>query len=280
MGSDARQGAALEALLRRHPPRVRVECDPVFFPRRALEQGRPRSEVEQVALLSAMLAYGRVDAFMAVLRAILDACGDRLDALRRSPPPGWRWPAYRLSRGSDIAAFVDAMGAVVERRGGLWESFRAGWSDDRNPRNGLASLRRDLLAAAPARRRTRGLLHLLPGVEAGQCAKRWMLFLRWMVRRNDGVDLGLWTEVSPRDLVVPLDRHIAFLGRALGWTRRRTNDFRTAAEITAVLRRFDSADPLRYDFALCHLGIAGRCRHGRNPCPRDCAFGEFCAARR
>ena len=36
-------------------------------------------------------------------------------------------------------------------------------------------------------------------------------------------------------------------------------DHRTAAEITAALSRLDPRDPLRYDFALAHMGISGLC---------------------
>jgi len=274
--SDAEWREALERLLRERPPADRANDDPVFFPRRAMELGRSRIEIEHMALLSAMLAYGRVAVFLAVLRTLAEESDYRLSALLRDPTDGRRWPAYRLSRGDDIAAVVRAAVSVTERRGGLWESFRPGWETDETVRAGVAALRGDLLRAIPSRRRTRGVLHLLPGVENGQCAKRWMLFLRWMVRRDD-VDLGLWSGVPPRALVIPLDRHIGFLGRAFGWTRRRTDDARTAEEITAVLRRFDPADPLRYDFALCHLGISGLCRHARGGrCPPECAFRGVC----
>lgn len=274
--SDAEWRETLERLLRERPPADRAQYDPVYFPRRAKDLGRSRPEIEQMALLSAMLAYGRVSAFLTVLRTLAEDSDYRPATLLQGSFDGRRWPAYRLSRGEDIASVVRAAVSVTERRGGLRESFQPGWDSDASVRAGVAALRGDLLQAIPPRRRTRGVLHLLPGVENGQCAKRWMLFLRWLVRRDD-VDLGLWTAVPPRALVIPLDRHIAFLGRAFGWTRRRTDDARTAEEITAVLRRFDPEDPLRYDFALCHLGISGLCRHAREGrCSPECAFRGVC----
>ncbi len=278
--SDSEWRVALEKLLREHPPIARLERDPVRFPHAAWKQGRARPQVEQVALLSAMLAYGRVAAFMAALDAIFSVCDYRLSTLFETPPSGWRWPAYRLSRGADIAAFAEAICRVTDRRGGLWESFRQGWAPRRDILDGLAALRNDLLAAAPRPRHTRGFLHLLPAVGETCRAKRWMLFLRWMVRRTGGVDLGLWMEIPPSSLIIPLDRHIAFLGRAFGWTRRRTDDLRAAREITAVLRRFAPRDPLRYDFALCHLGISGHCRPARGGgCSPACWFQRVCRAR-
>jgi uncharacterized protein (TIGR02757 family) len=85
------------------------------------------------------------------------------------------------------------------------------------------------------------------------------MWLRWMVRGPDAIDLGFWSEVGPARLTVPLDTHVHRLGRYLGLTGRRQADWRTAAEITAALRALDPADPLRYDFALAHMGISGQC---------------------
>ena len=81
-----------------------------------------------------------------------------------------------------------------------------------------------------------------------------MLYLRWMVRPADGIDLGLWREIPASLLLVPVDTHIHKLGRNLGFTRRANLSWQTAEEITEALRQFDRRDPTKYDFALCHLG--------------------------
>jgi endonuclease III len=91
-----------------------------------------------------------------------------------------------------------------------------------------------------------------------------MLFLRWMIRPADGVDLGLWP-LPTRILVCPVDTHIHKLARNLGFTKRTDTSFRTALEITAALALFDPEDPVKYDFALCHLGMAQRCPSRRDP---------------
>jgi hypothetical protein len=108
-----------------------------------------------------------------------------------------------------------------------------------------------------------------PGTGA---AKRPNMYLRWMARPDDGVDLGLWPFVPTRDLVIPLDTHIFRIGRHLGFTSRKTPGFRTALDITRSLARFDPEDPVKYDFALSRLGILEGCpRHLR---ALDC---ELCA---
>ncbi|HZN92334.1 MAG TPA: DUF2400 family protein [Myxococcales bacterium] len=99
---------------------------------------------------------------------------------------------------------------------------------------------------------------MLPAVGGG-AAKRLNLYLRWMVRGPDEVDFGIWTRVSPARLVIPLDTHIHRMARHLGLTRRKTAGWKTAEEITAALRRIDPADPVKYDFALCHFGMSGAC---------------------
>ena len=82
------------------------------------------------------------------------------------------------------------------------------------------------------------------------------MYLRWMVRRDDrGVDFGLWRRIPMSALYLPLDLHVGNMGRALGLLARRQNDWRAVEEITAALRRFDAADPVRYDFSLFGAGI-------------------------
>jgi uncharacterized protein (TIGR02757 family) len=104
------------------------------------------------------------------------------------------------------------------------------------------------------------------------------MWLRWMVRPADGIDLGLWHGIPPAKLVIPVDAHIQRIARYLGLTSRRQADWRMAREITASLRRLDPDDPVKYDFALCHLGISAGCDgHDRLRC-RACPVAELCEA--
>lgn len=126
----------------------------------------------------------------------------------------------------------------------------------------------------------RGLHHLLPFAEAG-AAKRLNLYLRWMVRGPDEIDFGIWKQVKPSELVIPLDTHVMRISRWLGLTKRNTIGWATAEEVTASLRRLDPLDPVRYDFALCHYGMSGVCpakpvRTNCVKCPLrgECAIGR------
>ena len=124
---------------------------------------------------------------------------------------------------------------------------------------------------------TRRLKHLLPHPDRGSACKRLNLFLRWMVRGPDGVDFGLWREVPAGELVVPLDTHVHRIGRFIGLTRRKDLSWKTAEDVTRRLRQLDAEDPVRYDFALSHLGISGTCasRKDLRRCA-DCPLKPIC----
>jgi uncharacterized protein (TIGR02757 family) len=83
--------------------------------------------------------------------------------------------------------------------------------------------------------------------------KRYMMYLRWMVRK-DALDLGLWSKIDKKDLLLPLDTHTFKVSQRLGLLKRKTYDMKAAIEVTQRLRRFDKSDPIKYDFALYRLG--------------------------
>jgi len=97
-----------------------------------------------------------------------------------------------------------------------------------------------------------------------------------MVRR-DAIDPGGWTAIPRAALVTPIDTHVARIASYLGLTTRKTPDLAMAREVTVALRALAPDDPLRYDFALCHLGIAGDCpsRPVREVCAR-CPLRTAC----
>lgn len=89
-------------------------------------------------------------------------------------------------------------------------------------------------------------------------AKRLMMFLRWMVRNDrKGVDFGIWKNLSPKYLSVPLDVHTGNISRKLGLVQRKQNDWKTVEELDLILRKMDADDPAKYDFALFGLGVSG-----------------------
>jgi len=118
-----------------------------------------------------------------------------------------------------------------------------------------ATLPRDLVANRAARQRQ--LRYLLPLPSRGSACKRLNMFLRWVVRPADGIDLGLWRGVPPASLILPIDTHLLGTVRFLGWSHSRQATWKVAEAATARLRLYCPEDPIRYDFALCHLSMSG-----------------------
>jgi uncharacterized protein (TIGR02757 family) len=120
----------------------------------------------------------------------------------------------------------------------------------------------DLKAAYGRVPKRAGVCYFFPRPSAGSGCKRLNLFLRWMVRR-DALDLGVWSRVSPAKLIVPLDTHVIRVGRCLGLTRYTSPGWKMARDITASLRQLDPDDPVKYDYALCNLGMMNACGFNR-----------------
>lgn len=97
--------------------------------------------------------------------------------------------------------------------------------------------------------------HIASPVSGSTC-KRLNMFLRWMVRKDkQGVDFGIWKKISPADLIMPIDVHVARVSRGLGIVKRIQTDWQTAIELTNYCRTLDPKDPVKYDFALFSLGV-------------------------
>lgn len=101
---------------------------------------------------------------------------------------------------------------------------------------------------------SRGVMFMFPLPEKGSACKRMNLFLRWMVRKDE-LDFGFWSEIPTNKLVIPVDTHIAKICKSLKLTRRKNVSWKMAEEITENLKKFDPVDPVKYDFALCHIGM-------------------------
>lgn len=255
---------------------TRLSPDPLEIVR----EHRGRDDLEVAGILCAGLAFGGVGVILRSARAALSVLGPRpaasLAAARdrdlRAALRGFR---HRWVGGDDVAALLAAVRRLREERGSLEEAFLRGDDGGGTVEAPLEALAGALRAADPGFA-PRGAAAFLPAPSGGSACKRPALFLRWMVR-DDGIDTGAWRGVDPARLVLPLDTHVARIARALGLLRRRATDWRAALEATASLRRLCPGDPVRYDFALCRLGILDRCPPLRDPALcRACGLLEVC----
>ncbi|MDQ3263701.1 MAG: TIGR02757 family protein [Myxococcota bacterium] len=255
----------LDALVAGFPHALRLLRDPVEVPHRFT---RPR-DIEVVALLSACIAYGRVDLFKPRLEELVRRLGSApartvagLDA--RGAAEVVEGINYRFNLPADFAVLLLGMGRILNQHGSIEAVFAEALEQTGQLHSALGTLTsrlRDVELAEVERHAgpTRGLAHLLPSPLGAGAAKRLNLYLRWMVRGPDPVDFGIWKRVPASALLVPLDTHLHRLATNLGFTKRTDLSWRTAEEVTAGLRRLDPEDPVKYDFALCHLGMSGAC---------------------
>ncbi len=262
--------APLEALYRQADWEARAELDAIRYPIRYPDP----DDREVVALFSACMAYGRVDLFGRSVEWALARMGSSPARFVRGFDlaehgglfEGFR---YRFNRPRDLAAFCLATRDVLREHGSLRAYFASGYSPgDAHvgpalERFVLGFVGRDLSAVFPDNRLSYGYRHWFPLPSTGGACKRLLLYLRWMVRREPP-DFGLWTEIPPSALLIPVDTHIENMARSIGLTRRRSRNWRMAEEITARLRALDPADPVKYDFALCHKRMSGLCLNRRD----------------
>lgn len=263
--------APLERLYQEFDYAGRLPLDAIQFPLRYPDP----SDREVVALLTSCLAYGRVDLFASQVELVLNRMGSLPSRFLLGFDPvkdtaRFNDFRYRFNRPRDIAAFCLATQKLLIDHGSLRAFFLSGYSPD-DPDVGPALerfvdgfLSQDLRPVFPRGRLSRGYRHLFPRPSAGGPCKRLHLFLRWMVRREPP-DFGLWREVPPSKLLMPIDTHVENMSRAVGLTRRKSRNWRMAREITERLRLLDPEDPVKYDFALCHKRMSGDCRDRRHP---------------
>ncbi len=240
---------------------------------------------EVVGFCAAGLAFGRVASVLESIEAVLAVLGPRPAAFVRRFDPA-RDPAalrpfvHRWIRGADVAALLWILRHMLAASGSIERFFLEGddpSAPDVGPgldRFATRALAVDLepVYGGDARRRVGWFF---PRPSGGSACKRLNLFLRWMVRR-DAVDLGVWSRLAPSRLVVPLDTHVIRVGRCLRLTRYRSPGWAMAREITDSLRRLDPRDPVRYDFALCHLGMMEACGFERPQRDDRCPLRGVC----
>lgn len=216
--------------------------DPLMIARRYKE--------EHHALTCALFAYGNVKSIVSFLSAIppdiLRFSEDQMsDILKKR--------CYRFQSNEDILQWFKTLKQLSLEQGAEYH-FMVGYRQNGviGGLNSLIGILYDLNSY-----RSKGYQFLIGkpivSVSKASAMKRWMMYLRWMVR-EDHLDMGLWKNISKSDLIMPLDTHTFTISRRLGLLKRGQCDLQAAIELTEVLKNFDHSDPLKYDFALYRIG--------------------------
>lgn len=217
---------------------------------------------EIAGFIAASLSYGRVEQIIRSVTSLFCVLGnDPREAIMHT---GFREKCrmlktfkHRFNDGIDMARLLEAIRNIIAESGSLESLFSRHFQDgDGTMRPAMAGFASSLRRAAPSSTgSSRSFSHLLPCPSAGSACKRLNMYFRWMVRKDDGIDLGVWTQTDPSILIVPLDVHLARIARRLRMTGRTTPDWAMAEEITATLKKVDPCDPVKYDFSLCRYGM-------------------------
>jgi uncharacterized protein (TIGR02757 family) len=159
---------------------------------------------------------------------------------------------HRTFNGFDMAFFIRSLHNIYTHHGGLEEVFMSAYEKTKNIKDAICHCRQVFLDVIHEKRSEKHF----PDISKKASCKRINMFLRWMVRKDtSGVDFGIWNKISMSDLYIPLDIHTSNTARKLGILTRKSNDWKAVEELTECLKSLDSADPIKYDFALFGIGI-------------------------
>jgi uncharacterized protein (TIGR02757 family) len=237
-----------------------VANDPVEF----LQSYKKARDIEIVGFLASQFAYGKIAIFKKFLRTLFKHMGDSpYEFIKRGKFSALSKLYYRFQKGKDIVRLFRILKRVLDEYGSIGTMFKSFYSGD--VRNTLWAVRKHLFG------NDNELIFFFPKPSNANPLKRWNLYLRWMVRKDE-IDVGIWDFIDKQGLIIPLDTHIFKIGQCLGWTKCKTPSFKAACEITEVLKAISPEDPLKYDFFLCHMvGIGAKCTGKKTPmCARRC----------
>ncbi len=221
-----------------------------------------RNDIEISGLLAAVLAYGRAEIIIRNVEVLLDLISREpfkftMDTTFKEKQNVFKEFKHRFNDGFDIALLLESAAFCIRKYGSLEKMFLFSLQKDQSVKTGLDLFTGELKKKGKeiAKKEKTSFEYLLPSPVSGSACKRMNMYLRWMVRKADTIDFGIWNSVSPSILLIPVDTHIAKLGRELMLTKRKNADWQMAEEITAGLKRYDVMDPVRFDFSLCRAGM-------------------------
>ncbi len=243
----------------------RVQNDPVSFVHRWCSD----ADREIAGFIAAQFAYGKIEVFLGFLEKLFGLMGEGPQRfIEGGSWKGFEGLYYRFQKEDDLVLLFETLHRIVKDHGTLGAMFRKFYEGD--TRRAVWRIREEYLQDDDR------LTFFFPRPSSAGAQKRWNMYLRWMVRKDE-IDIGIWDFIDRGDLTMPLDTHIYKVGRCLGWITQKTPSYRAAREVTQALKKFCPEDPLKYDFFLCHgVGISAGCTGKRTDrCREACAVYEI-----
>ena len=248
-----------EAAYRDFHSQDRKRVDPVSL----VHKYSNAQDQEVAAFFAALLAYGNVQTILKSVQTVLRPLGiSPYKTLLERPLSGlWNGFRHRFTTGEDIEILAHWLSLAIKSHGSL-ENFFVTTEVEMKPLLSdfivrFCSQPLPLHLQKVKKTRERNLKYLLSDPLRGSACKRLNMFLRWVVRPKDGIDLGLWKKLNPSVLMLPVDTHLLQTLQSLRWTRSKQATWKVVEVATAKLREIAPHDPIRYDFSLCHLSMSG-----------------------
>jgi uncharacterized protein (TIGR02757 family) len=221
---------------------------------------------EVAGFLASQFAYGKIELFKRFLTSIFERMGSSPNSfIQEGIFTGFNDLYYRFQKGEDIVDLFNTLKKILDEFGSIGNMMEHFYQGD--TREALWKVRDHYF------KNNNKLTFFFPKPIQSSPLKRWSLYFRWMVRKDE-VDAGLWSFINKKNLIIPLDTHIFKIGRCLGWTECKTPTYRAAKEITDALKKFSPEDPLKYDLFLCHrVGIGAECTGKKTAeCKKKCVI--------
>ena len=227
-----------------------IENDPIQF----IHIYDNKTDSELAGFISSLFAYGNRKVFVKKLKEIFAKTdGDLTGFIKNGDFSSLKGVDYRFSKENDIIPIFSILSNLYNESKGLESLFEYGFSID-NTVEKLLDVVVDYFYSRAPKSVGQGFYHMIPNPRNGGAMKRMNMYLRWMVRKPP-VDLGLWSFMKPKDLLIPLDVHVGRVSRQMGLLKRKSNDFRAVKELMVPLREFCQEDPVKYDFAMFAFGV-------------------------
>ncbi len=229
-----------------------IETDPIQIPHLFTK----KEDIEIAAFLAATIAWGQRKTIINNAQKLMlwmdNAPHDFILNHSAKELAPFKKFVHRTFNGVDCVFFIKSLQNIYLKHGGLESAFAKSLKkNDENIKNSIVGFRKIFLDLKHDARSDKHISN----PESKSSAKRLCMYLRWMVRNDKkGVDFGIWNKINASQLCLPLDVHTGNVSRKLGLLKRTQDDWQAVEEITAVLKQFDSNDPVKYDFALFGLG--------------------------
>ena len=238
--------------------RSTISPDPLEFPHRFTSP----ADIEVASFIASVFAYGSVTQIINTLEKIFELMDNDpakfvLEYKIKKEGKLFKNLKHRFYTGDDIASLFAGLNKIYNTYGSLNYLFLLYYFEKaENIKGALSFFSRNLttIVSKEGERFSHGIKFMFPDPLNGSACKRQNLFLRWMIR-NDELDFGLWREIPASKLIIPVDTHIANISKHLKLTKRKNVSWQMAEEITNNLKKYDPSDPVKYDFALCHIGM-------------------------